>query len=140
MSYLASWKGKPWAQIAPVVVNAALDHAAQVLVVDTGSRWFGFKDDDENKSGAAAAVDQLQPFVAKGGTVLILRHGRKAGGVASDAGRGTSALEGAVDFILHLQKPSGQPAEVRELEAVGRFEMPERLQIRRRANWNFDIL
>ena len=40
-----------------------------------------------------------------------------------------------MDFIINLTKPSGEPPEVRELEAVGRFEMPERLQIRRRANF-----
>jgi hypothetical protein len=40
-----------------------------------------------------------------------------------------------VDFIINLTKPGGQPPEVRELEAVGRFEMPERIQIRRRANF-----
>jgi hypothetical protein len=106
-----------------------------LLVVDTASRWFGFKGDEENQSGSAEHVQRLQPFTAQGGTVLISRHGRKSGGSAGDAARGSSAMDGVVDYIIHLHHPSGQPAEVRELECIGRFDMPEHFLIRRRANF-----
>ena len=135
VTYLASWMGRPWPEVGRALIERAIKESAQVIVIDTDSRWFGFKDDEENRAGAAACVQVLQPFTAQGGTVLLCRHGRKSGGSASDAGRGSSAIDGAVDLILHLQKPSGQPPEVRELEYVGRFEMPERLLIRRCANY-----
>ncbi len=67
---------------------------------------------------------------------MLNRHGRKSGGSASDAGRGSSAIDGAVDYILHLTRPAGQPSDVRQIECVGRFEMPDRLSIRRRANFS----
>jgi hypothetical protein len=72
------------------------------------------------------------PFCAAGGTVILSRHGRKSGGTLGDAARGSSAIEGAADTIVHLTRPSGQDAEVRQLEAIGRFDMPERLLIRRK--------
>ncbi len=135
VTYLSRWRGMPWSQIAPAIIEHAITERVDVIVVDTASRWFGFKGDEENQAGASANVDLLMPFTEQGGTVILPRHGRKSGGSASDAGRGSSSIDGAVDVILHLHKPSGQPADVREIEYVGRFDMPERVQIRRLANF-----
>ena len=88
VTYLSGWRGRPWSQVAPALVEAALEHGTQLLVLDTGSQWFGFREDQENQSGAAASVQLLQPLVAQGATILISRHGRKSGGSAHDAGRG----------------------------------------------------
>jgi hypothetical protein len=73
-------------------VTFAIGHGIAVIVVDTASRWFGFKGDEENQS----------------------------------------AIEGAADAIIHLTRPTGHDPEVRQLEAIGRFDMPERLLIRRK--------
>jgi hypothetical protein len=132
ITYLSDAKGRPWSVVGPALVQCAMDQVVTVLIVDTASRWFGFKGDEENQSGGAEHVDVFLPFCAVGGTVLMSRHGRKSGGTASDAARGTTAIEGAADFILHLTRPRGHGPDVRQIEAVGRFEMPESVLIRRR--------
>jgi hypothetical protein len=50
--YLADWKGQPWAVVGPALVTFAIGHGITVIVVDTASRWFRFKGDEENQSGA----------------------------------------------------------------------------------------
>jgi hypothetical protein len=132
INYLSDWKGRPWSSVGPKLVKGAIAQGVDVIIVDTASRWFGFKGDEENQSGGAEHVDVFLPFCALGGTVIMSRHGRKSGGSASDAGRGSSAIEGAADFILQLTRPSGHGPDVRQIEAVGRFEMPGRILIRRR--------
>jgi DnaB-like helicase N terminal domain/AAA domain len=131
VTYLSAWRGRSWEAIAPALIDHAINQGVSVMVIDTASRWFGFKGDQENQSGGAEHVDLLQPFCAIGGTVILSRHGRKSGGTATDAGRGTTAIEGAVDTILHLTLPSGHGPDVRALEAVGRFDLPERVLVRR---------
>jgi hypothetical protein len=121
------------APIAAALIERAFKEGAEVMWIDTGVRRFGFRDDQENQAGSAAQVQLLQAYTAKGSTVLLNRHGRKSGGNANDAGRGSSAIDGAVDYILRLTKPAGQPSDVRQIECVGRFEMPDRRLIRRRA-------
>jgi hypothetical protein len=133
VTYLSAWAGRPWWEIGPELVRYALSAAVTVIIIDTASRWFGFKGEEENHSGGAEHVQILQPFCTTGGTILLCRHARKSGGSLGDAGRGSSAIEGAVDFILHLSL-SDQGADVRKLETAGRFEMPERLLLRRRRN------
>jgi len=120
VSYLASWHGVPWSRIAPAAIDYAFRQAAEVMIIDTDAR----------------CLVSATPYTAKGGAVILARHGRKSGGSASDAGRGSSAIDGAVDYILHLTKPAGQPSDVRQIECVGRFEMPDRLLIRRRVNFS----
>ena len=132
VSYFASWKGRPWAEIVQVVIETAIRESTELIVIDTGSKWFGFKGDEENQAGAADAVTKLNPFVDQGGSVLILRHGRKSGGTLGDAGRGSSAIDGAVDVILHMHQPSGAPPDTREIEAGGRFDIQSPIRLRRK--------
>ena len=133
VSYLSKWRGRPWSEVGPALIRKAGQEEASVIVIDTASRWFGFRADEENQSGGAEHVQVLQSFCDQGGTVLLARHGRTTGGNVSDAGRGSSAIDGAVDFILQLVQP-GADSSVREIRAKGRFEMPETLAVRRRPN------
>jgi hypothetical protein len=53
---------------------------------------------------------------------VIVRHARKSGGDVEDAGRGSSAFDGAADLILSLRKPDGnQPENRRLLSSSGRY-------------------
>ena len=133
VTYLSSWRGRPWSAVGPALVRKAVRARVSLIVIDTASRWFGFKADEENQSGGAEHVQVLQSFCDQGGTVLLSRHGRKAGGSVSDAGRGSSAIDGAVDYILQVVQPGADP-NVREIRAKGRFEMPDQLAVRRRPN------
>ena len=35
VTYLSGWRGRPWSQVAPALVKAALEHGTQFLVLDT---------------------------------------------------------------------------------------------------------
>jgi hypothetical protein len=64
--------------------------------------------------------------------VLSLRHAVKGfGRDAQDAGRGSGAVSGAADIIIHLKKLEGnQDPTLRELAGTGRFpETPQRAVI-----------
>ena len=58
-----------------------------------------------------------------GPAIVIVRHGRKAGGEIGDSARGSSAWGGAADILLSLRRPPGQGHDNRRnLQAVGRFD------------------
>jgi hypothetical protein len=103
---------------------------AGLMIIDTLGQFAGFEGDEENNAGdMLAAVQPLQVAAAEGIAVAFARHERKASGRVGDAGRGSSALTGAVDVVLSLRQPEGnQPATVREIQALSRFdETPGRL-------------
>jgi hypothetical protein len=55
--------------------------------------------------------------------VVVSFHDRKGGGEVGESGRGSSAYAGAVDIILHVNKPGGNfKPTVRKIEALSRFE------------------
>ena len=93
----------------------------------------------ENQAGAASSVQLLQPLVAKGATILISRHGRKSGGSAHDAGRGSSAIDGAVDFIINLTKPSGEAPEYRSSRQWAVSRCPNGSRFDAEPTFNFPI-
>src|SRR5262249_25266293 len=94
------------------------------LVVDTIGQFAGFSGDAENKAGdAIEAMKPLQEAAASRLGVVLVRHERKGGGHVGDAGRGSTAISGSVDFILRLRQPVGKAREtLREIEALSRFE------------------
>ena len=128
---------RPWRDTAAAIIDYASAVNAKLIVLDTFSRWAGFREDDENSSGASLeALQVLDPAIAAGITVLLIRHTRKSGGGLAEAARGSSAISGEVDVILGLQQASREdPATYRVIEAIGRIdEIPERLTIRLVAN------
>lgn len=101
-------------------------NASRLLVVDTLGQFSGVKGDEENKAGAALKVmEPLLELAAAGFAVLISRHDRKSGGDVGDSGRGSSAITGAGDVILHLQRvATDDPSKKRQrkLEALTRLD------------------
>jgi hypothetical protein len=126
-------RGLTWEQIVKTAVDKAQQVGARVLIVDTFSKFAGFRGDGESSSGEGGAkMEPLMVAAANGLAVVSLRHARKSGGDVSDAGRGSGAITGSADIIIVLQRPEGNhPANMRELKAVSRFpdETPECLVI-----------
>lgn len=118
----AAWQ---WEQLIPEVLIKldALD--AHVLIIDTLPQFSGVRGDDENKSGRALEVmEPLQAATGRRLAIMISRHDRKAGGEVGDSGRGSSAYAGAVDVILHLDRPLAKPGTERQrvIGGISRFE------------------
>jgi len=126
-----------WPETAAAIIAHAQLVGAKLIVIDTFSRWARLRGDDENSSGATtAALEALDPAIAAGISVLLVRHTRKGGGDIAEAARGSSAIAGEVDVILGLRKKSGRHGDPeRVVEAIGRVdEIPERLTVRLVAN------
>jgi hypothetical protein len=106
---------------------------ALLLVIDTLGHFSRVRGDDENKSGAAMKVmEPVLAVAADGVAVLLNRHDRKSGGEVGDSGRGSSAYAGAVDIVLHLERPEARAGSERQrmLDGLSRFEeTPEKLLI-----------
>lgn len=118
-------KGWTWEQLIPDVLAKCDELGVHVLIIDTLAQFSGVRGDDENRSGAALEVmEPLQAATTRPLGILISRHDRKAGGAAGDSARGSSAFAGAVDIILHLDRPEPKPGTERQrvIEGIGRFE------------------
>ena len=79
------------------------------------------------------ALRPLQNAVAEYGlTIILIHHDRKSGGDVYSAGRGSSALQAAVDLIINLALPAGNHQEtIREMRTAGRYsEVPGKLLIK----------
>lgn len=80
--------------------------------------------DENDATQVKNAVKGLRQVTDAGAAVLLIHHTRKALASHGMAGRGSNALQGAVDVSLELQVPSGQTDERtprRQLSAYSRF-------------------
>lgn len=114
-----------WEKLIPEVLAKVDQLGARVLIIDTLPQFSGVRGDDENRSGAALEVmEPLQAATSRKLGIVISRHDRKAGGAAGDSARGSSAFAGAVDIVLHLDRPEPKPGNERQrvLESLSRFE------------------
>ncbi|MEX1254100.1 MAG: AAA family ATPase [Dehalococcoidia bacterium] len=128
--HLTDARGAAWPEVVRVAIEKAQQVGANLLVVDTVSRWAGLV--EENDAGAFnAAMVPLEDAAAAGLGVWVPHHERKSGGAIEDAGRGSSAFGGAVDILLRLRRGEGNtPRTVRIVEALSRFDAtPEQLAI-----------
>jgi AAA domain len=114
-----------WPDVVADAFAFAAGIGAVLIVVDTLPACARVRGDDENSSGRAlAAVEPLQlgADLHRIGVVLSF-HDRKGGGEVGESGRGSSAYAGAVDVIVHLDRPGGNVAPtIRHLQALSRFE------------------
>ena len=117
-------RGLKWAEIGAEVTAMAGQVGAWLVVVDTLGEWASLIRDEENDAGAAlAATRPLREMAEAGLAVLVLRHARKGGGEVADAARGSSAFDGAVDVILHLERMQAKGHNNRrKLSGVGRLD------------------
>ena len=132
----------PWTIAICEAVNLAKRHGAKVLIVDTFAQFAKLTGDKENSAGdVLEAMEPLQVARDEGLAVLLIRHERKEGGSVGVSGRGSSALSGAVDIILQLQKPEGNhPTRFRQIRAVGRFDdLPGELSIQLTEAGSYEI-
>jgi Bifunctional DNA primase/polymerase, N-terminal/AAA domain len=126
--YVLTWSraaGWTWEQVIEEVLRKVDEVDAHVLIIDTLAQWSGIRGDEENKSGAALRVmEPLQAATTRQLAILISRHDRKAGGGVGDSARGSSAYAGAVDIVLHLDRPEPKPGNERQrvLEGISRLE------------------
>jgi hypothetical protein len=121
-----------WTEFVLAAWDKIDEVGARWLIIDTLSKFAGFKAEQENDSAAAMAVMlPLQQLSTKtGACVLTTRHDRKEGGEIGDSARGSSAFGGDVDVILRLSRVGGKTPNRRKLEALGRFdETPDELTI-----------
>ena len=110
---------RSWPEIGEFVLRVATKRGLDAVVVDNLSLWAGIEGDGENDAGVAlATLRVIERLTGAGLAVLVLRHARKGGGSISEAGRGSSALAGGFDVLLHL-KGECQPRR-RRLSVTGR--------------------
>lgn len=119
-----------WPERVEVARAKTIEVGAQLVAVDTLSRWADIEDENAT-SHAQAAMAPLEALAADGMAVIVVRHDRKSGGEVGDSGRGASAFSGAADILIHLQRANveGHPNR-RILSGVGRFDdVPDTLVI-----------
>ena len=130
-------RDRRWPQLAARIIERAVEVGARLIFIDTFARWAGFKDDDENASGACMeALAPLDPAIGEGIAVGLVRHARKSGGDINAAARGSSAISGEMDVIISIKRGGKiDPKDYRVIETMGRVaEIPESLTIRLVAN------
>jgi hypothetical protein len=127
----AHTQGLRWAEIVRQAIAYALEHGLGVLVVDTFDKWTGLRGDDENKTGAVLeALEPLREAAAAGLAVLVITHHRKGGGKFGEGVRGASALVGACDIVLEVERdPTDETRRRRILRGISRFEEPPELVV-----------
>jgi hypothetical protein len=134
--YVLCWpdaRGADWPAIVEAAVSLAHARGAGMIVVDTFLQFTSLSGDAENHAGSALdVVKPLQLAVADGRlAVVVIRHDRKSGGEVGDSARGSSAISGAMDTVMDIQRPRGGDQSVRIIHALSRFvETPDSLAIK----------
>lgn len=118
-----AWPKPAWPELVAAATEKARTVGASLLIIDSLSFWAGFAAESEQDSGAMQqALDALHAATLAGLAVVVVHHQRKAPGGEGTAIRGSSAIAGAVDVIVELERlPEGSPATQRRLVAVGRW-------------------
>jgi hypothetical protein len=117
-----AWPRPAW----PALVEASRAEAdrvqAPVVVIDTFAFWAGLPPEAEKDSGAMQAAMESLVALARGGlAVLLIVHARKGGGEDGEAVRGSSALAGAADIVLELERVGSDSPRQRKLLALSRY-------------------
>jgi hypothetical protein len=119
----AVWPKPEWRELVTGSVQECLRVGAGLLVIDTWSYWAGLPKEAEKDAGAAQeAMQPLLDATREGLALLVLVHGRKGGGEDGEGVRGSTAIAGAADIVLELERPEkgGNPHE-RALLALSRY-------------------
>lgn len=114
--------GVSWPDVVSRATAFAVGHGLGLLVVDTWNAWASLGGEDENQAGAVLkAVSPLGEAAAAGLAVVLVAHQRKGGGEHGEALRGSSALAGAVDVVVELERLKGEDRSARIVRSVSRF-------------------
>jgi len=118
-----------WPAVGELVLELADKRSIGLVIIDNVSLWAGIEGSEENDAGVALeTLRVIERLTGAGLAVLGIRHARKGGGSINEAGRGSSAIAGGFDILLHLK--SEKNPRRRLLEATGRIfaeEPPELL-------------
>jgi hypothetical protein len=110
----------PWDALVKQAVDKCRAVGARLLIIDTLHQFAGIPESSSGK--ALEAVRPLQAAAEQGLGVVAVRHERKSGGGVGESGRGSSALTGAVDIVVALQRPPNHTGQVRIIHALSRYE------------------
>jgi AAA domain len=118
----SAWPQPDW----PSLITAAIAEANRVkgamIVIDTFAMWAGLGPEAEKDAGAVQrAMEPLVAATRTGLAVLLVVHARKGGGEDGEAIRGSSALAGAADIVLELDRIQGASPRQRKLLALSRY-------------------
>lgn len=117
-----AWPRPDWVPLIAAAKSEAQRVGAVLLVFDTFAFWAGLGPESEKDAGAVqAAMEPLVGATRAGIAVLLIVHARKGGGEDGDAVRGSSALAGAADIVLELDRVPDGSARQRKVLALSRY-------------------
>lgn len=112
--------GLDWMEVIEWLVVNAVDLGADMIYVDNISAATGVIEE-----AGVELARKVEPLARKAKehnlAVLYDRHQRKAKGQVEDLSRGGTALAGAVDVIVAMQKGEGRQTRERQLTSWGRL-------------------
>lgn len=117
------WPKPSWTKMINAAAAEAVKWDCCLLVIDTFAFWAQLAADKEKDAGAiGAALDVLIEAASVGDfSVLLIHHSKKGGGEDGESLRGSSAIAGAVDVILELERPDETKPGQRSLLALSRY-------------------
>lgn len=133
--------GLNWPNLIAYAKNRVQKHNADLIILDTISRFWGLHSEDD----AAEQLRAINPLFVlvrhfRLGC-LIVHHTRKGRGAGGRAVRGSNALTGAVDIIMEFDKMAPyDPTPRRRIESLSRFSTtPDRLIARLNEDGNYEV-
>jgi hypothetical protein len=111
-----------WEDRWPALLDRAVGDGHGVLFIDNVSRATGTE--EEAGTELARKVEPLLTAARKQGIAVIIdRHQRKSGGKPEDLARGGTALDGAVEVVVAMQRYGSWEDRRRRLFAHGRHHL-----------------
>lgn len=92
-----------------------------LVVLDTLASFWNVEDENDNAEVGRAVRPWLDLARATNAAVLLVHHDRKSGGPDGKGVRGGSALFGAVDQLITLDRRHGGAPSERTLKSLGRY-------------------
>lgn len=127
-----AWPKPPWEAVVDAAVAEAERVDAVLLVADTLRFWSDLGKEEEKDAGATGRM--MRPLLAaasRGLAVLAVHHQRKAAGDEGDAVSGSSAIVGAVDASVELERVANAAGNQRQLVTLARWPAPGLLLVDR---------
>jgi len=117
-----AWPKPDWQTLVEAAAAEATRIGAAMVVIDTFAFWAALGPEAEKDAGSMQnAMAPLVEIARQDVAVLLIVHARKGGGDDGEAVRGSTALAGAADIILELERIQGGPPRQRKLLALSRY-------------------
>lgn len=112
-----------WLDKVEWLVNTAVDQGHGIIYLDNISRAAGAVNDDESGTGLARKIEPLSRLAKRHRiTVILDHHNRKSGGRTEDMLRGGTALPGAVENIVAIDRDGDWTSRRRKIYSRGRVK------------------